>query len=80
MSKYNRTEELKGTEDLQLSRGYKIRMNRLFREFVGGSFIPFPKEDNVYERVRSHIIIKLKLNRDSRRYERHKQIKKNTSK
>lgn len=28
------------------SRYYKIRMNRLFRECVGGSFLPFPEEDD----------------------------------
>ena len=31
---------------------HKIRMNRLFRERVGGSLLPFPEVDNFYERVR----------------------------
>ena len=35
------------------SRRHKIRMNRIFRERVGGSFLPFPEEDNLYERIRS---------------------------
>ena len=30
------------------SRRHKIRMNRLFRDRVGGSFLPFPEEDNLY--------------------------------
>ena len=41
---------------------HKIRMNRLFRERVGGSFLPFPEADNLYERIRSKIVIKLKIN------------------
>ena len=44
------------------SKRHKIKMNRFFRERVGGSFIPFPEEDNLYERLRSKIIIKLKTN------------------
>ena len=30
------------------SKRHKIRMNRLFRDRVGGSFLPFPEEDNLY--------------------------------
>lgn len=52
--------EIKNTEKSQTTRRHKIRMNRLFREYVGGPFIPFPTVDNIYERVRSKIIIKLK--------------------
>jgi len=76
MSKYNRPERFKEIEASPLSRGYKLRMNRLFREFVGGSFLPFPEVDNHYEQVRSYIIIKFKLNRNPRRYERGKGKKK----
>ena len=43
------------------SRRHKIRMNRLFRERVGGSFLPFPEVDNLYERGRSKLLIKLKI-------------------
>ena len=42
------------------SKHHKIRMNRLFRERVGGSFLPFPEVDNLYERLRSKLIKKLK--------------------
>jgi len=35
-------------------------MNRLFRERVGGSFLPFPEVENLYERVLSKLVIKLK--------------------
>ena len=44
------------------SRRHKIRMNRLFRERVGGTFLPFPEEDNLYERLRSKVVVKLKIN------------------
>ena len=44
------------------SKRHKIRMNRFFRERVGGSFLPFPEVDNLYERVRSRLVIKLKIN------------------
>ncbi len=44
------------------SKRHKIRMNRLFRERVGGSFLPFPEVDCFYERARSEIVVKLKIN------------------
>ena len=44
------------------SKRHKIRMNRLFRERVGGSFLPFPEVDCFYERARSNIFVKLKIN------------------
>ncbi len=44
------------------SKRHKIRMNRLFRERVGGSFLPFPEVDCFYERARSKVIVKLKIN------------------
>ena len=42
-------EETKNMEIPPPSKRHKIRMNRLFREHVGGSFLPFPEEDNLYE-------------------------------
>ncbi len=39
-------EEIKDMEMPTPSEQHKIEMNRLFRELVGGSFIPFPEEDN----------------------------------
>lgn len=45
------------------SRRHKIRMNRLFRERVSGEFLPFPEEDSLYERLRSKVVVKLKLNK-----------------
>ena len=62
-SKIRKIEE--ETEDIEMptiSKRHKIRMNRLFRERVGRSFLPFPEEDNLYERVRSKLVIKLKIN------------------
>ncbi len=68
-------EETEDVEMLSLSRRHKIRMNRLFRERVGGSFLPFPEEDNLYERIRSKLIIKLKINEFlERREERRREI------
>jgi len=49
-SKIRKSEE--ETKDMEIpppSKRHKIRMNRLFREQVGGSFIPFPEEDNLNE-------------------------------
>ena len=40
----------KETEDIEIppiGKRHKIRMNRLFRERIGGAFLPFPKEDNL---------------------------------
>ncbi len=62
-SKFRKNEEETGDMEIPPpSRRHKIRMNRLFRERVGGSFLPFPEEDNLYERVRSKLVIKLKIN------------------
>ena len=55
-------EEIKDMEIPPPSKRHKIRMNRLFRERVGGSFLSFPEEDNLYEKVRSKLVIKLKIN------------------
>ena len=44
------------------SRRNKTRMNRIFRERVGGSFIPFPDVDNPFERLRSKLVVKFKIN------------------
>ncbi|MBQ7363663.1 MAG: hypothetical protein IJW48_04330 [Clostridia bacterium] len=55
----------KKSEDKELpppSKSHKKRMNRLFRERVGGDFLPFPEADNLYERIRSKLVIKLKIN------------------
>ena len=63
-NKISHTEaEISDIEIPPLSRRHKIRMNRLFRERVGGTFLPFPEEDNLYERLRSKVVVKLKLNK-----------------
>ena len=54
-------EKIKDIEVPPPSKRHKIRMNRLFRERVGGTFLPFPEADNLYERVRSKLVIKLKI-------------------
>ena len=55
-------EEIMDLEVPPPSKRHKIRMNRLFRERVGSSFLPFPEVDCFYERARSKIIVKLKIN------------------
>jgi hypothetical protein len=55
-------EESKDAEISPPSKRYKIRMNRLFREYVDRSFLPFPEVDIFYERVRSKLVMKLKIN------------------
>ena len=44
------------------SKRHRIRMNRIFRERVGGVFLPFPEVDNIYERIRSWLVIKFNIN------------------
>lgn len=55
--------EMKDIEATPSTRRNRIRMNRWFREQVGASRVPFPEVDNVYERVRSKLIIKLRINK-----------------
>ena len=68
-------EEIRDIEIPPPSKRHKIRMNRLFRERVGGSFIPFPEVDTIYERVRSHFIIKFKINEISDRRKKRRRTK-----
>ena len=68
-------EKIKDIEMPPPSKRHKIRMNRLFRERVGGSFIPFPEVDTIYERVRSHFIIKFKINEISDRRKKRRRTK-----
>jgi len=63
-NKISHTEaEISDIEIPPLSRRHKIYMNRLFRERVGGEFLPFPEEDSLYERLRSKVVVKLKINK-----------------
>ena len=48
-------------EPIEVSHRHKIRMNRLFRERVGGSFLPYPEIDNIFEKTRSWFVVKLNL-------------------
>ncbi|MBO5332562.1 MAG: hypothetical protein J6B37_00430 [Clostridia bacterium] len=45
----------------ELSVRARKRLNRLFREMVGSSKIPHPEVDNLYERVRSLLVRKVKV-------------------
>ena len=69
-------EKIKDIEMPPPSKRHKIRMNRLFREHVGGTFLPFPEADNLYERVRSKIVIKFKINEFFDRRKKRKREKK----
>ena len=55
-------EEIKDMEMPPMSKRHKIRMNRIIRERTGGAFLPFPEVDNLYERIRSKLVKKLKIN------------------
>lgn len=50
-------EKNKGEKKVTFSRRYKIRMNRVFREYGGIKRIPYPEVDNLFERIRSKIIV-----------------------
>lgn len=68
----------KEAKDMEMpapSKRHKIRMNRLFRECVGGAFIPFPEVDNFYEKARSKLIVNLNINEFLDRCEKHRQGK-----
>ena len=72
-------EEIENMERPPATKRHKIRMNRLFRERVGGTFLPFPEADNFYQRARSKIVIKLRINKLMYRWEarrRERRIKK----
>ena len=72
-------EECGEVELLPPGKHHKKRMNRLFRERLDSTFLPFPEADNAYERVRAKIIIKLRINKLIDRLEackRKRQIKK----
>ena len=49
------------TESIEVSHRHKIKMNRFFRERVGGHFLPYPEVDNLFEKVRSWVVKKLHL-------------------
>ena len=68
--------ETKNIEIPPPSKRRKIGMNRVFRERVGGDFLPFPEVDNFYERARSKIVIKLKVNEFFDRSKKRKREKK----
>ena len=45
----------------ELSIRARKRLNRLFREMVGSSKIPHPEVDNLYERVRSYFLRRIRV-------------------
>ena len=61
-------------EPPKYSRRHRIRMNRMFREHIGSNRIPFPEVDNIWERTRSELVVKVKMNeRAERRKKRRKE-------
>ena len=58
---FNKEQDIEDVEYTP-SRRHKIRMNRIFRERVGGKFLPFPEVDNAFERMRSKIVVIFKIN------------------
>ena len=55
------------TEDIKVSHRHKIQMNRIFRERVGGSFLPYPEADNLFERIRSKIVIARNTHKENKK-------------
>ncbi len=53
-------------EEIKVSHRHKIRMNRIFREKVGGTFLPYPDADNLFERIRSKIVIAHEARKEKR--------------
>lgn len=49
-------EKNKDEEKITFSRRYKIRINRVFREYGEVTRIPYPEVDNLFERIRSKIV------------------------
>lgn len=62
-SKLPEYEEIENMERPPATRHHKKRTNRLFRERLNSTFLPFPEADNAYERARAKIIIKLRINK-----------------
>ena len=58
-------ENIDTSEEITYSRRHKIRMNRLFRERVGGTFLPFTEADNAFERLRSKIVVKFNKKKEA---------------
>lgn len=66
--------EIDNTETAECSTRHKKRMNRIIRERVGGTNLPFPEVDNAWERIRSKLVVKFKINElTDRRKERKRQ-------
>ena len=57
---YNRIVDIITMDFGEVSDRHKIKMNRIFRELVGGKFIPFPEVDTWVERIRSSIVVLFK--------------------
>ena len=53
--------DIDNSKPIEVSHRHKIRMNRLFRERVGGKFLPYPEVDNLFEKARSWFVVKLNL-------------------
>lgn len=49
------------------SKRFKVKMNRLFREQVGGTYIPHPEVDNCFERLRSRLVVRLMALKDKKK-------------
>ena len=47
------------SEPVEVSDRFKVGMNRIFREKVGGTWIPHPEVDTIFEWIRSKVIVKL---------------------
>ena len=55
------------TETHEPSKRFKVKMNRLFREQVGGNYIPHPEVDNWFEKTRSSAVVRWNALRDKKK-------------
>jgi len=53
--------EIEKLPEAEFSRRHKIWSNRLFREIVRSDKIPYPEADHFLERLRSKLVVKLRL-------------------
>lgn len=71
--------ELDGIEDCDMeiyySDDHKRKMNRIMRERVGTSKLPFPEVDSRYERIRSRLVVIFHINSFSDRHKERKRRK-----
>lgn len=62
----NSKEERREKQSPEMNKRQKRRMNRIFRERAESTAIPYPEVDNLYERLHSKLVLKLKSRKSSK--------------